>query len=180
MIENKRPLEKREDREEKVYDILEELGIAFERIDHEQANTIEDCKKIDEKLGTKICKNLFLCNRQKTDFYLLLMDGNKRFVTKDFSKTIGVSRLSFASEEHLMQYLNVTPGSASIFGLIFDTNKEVNLFIDKDVADAEYFGCHPCKNTTSLKIKTEDIFNKFLPYIKVKATVVEIKETEEI
>lgn len=174
MIFTKRPEEKRSDREEKVYDILESLNIDFERIDHETANTIADCKKIEGELGCEICKNLFLCNRQQTEFYLLLMKGDKRFVTKDFSKTIGVSRLSFASEENLLKYLNVTPGSASIFGLMFDFDKTVKLYIDKDVADEVYFGCHPCQNTTTLKVKTKDIFEKFLPHISVSANIIEI------
>ncbi len=174
MIQSGRPTEKREDREERVYDVLDELGIDFDRADHSEANTIQDCKKIEEELGAEICKNLFLCNRQGTEFYLLVMKGDKRFVTKDFSKTIGTSRLSFASEENLLKYLNTMPGSASILGLIFDSGKKVNLYIDKDVADEEYFGCHPCKNTSSLKIKTEDILKKFLPYIKVTPGIVEI------
>lgn len=174
MIQNGRPDEKREDREERVYDVLDELKISFERVDHSEANTIEDCKRIEEELGAKICKNLFLCNRQATEFHLLVMEGDKRFVTKDFSKTIGTSRLSFASEENLLRYINTTPGSASILGLIFDSGRNVNLYIDKDVAEEEYFGCHPCKNTSSLKIKTKDILEKFLPYIKVEPKIVEV------
>ena len=174
MIYKERPTDKREDREEKVYDVLDELGIGFDRADHSEANTIDDCKAIEDELGTKICKNLFLSNRQATEFYLLIMEGEKRFVTKDFSKKIGTSRLSFASEENLMKYLNTRPGSASILGLIFDSGKNVNLYIDKDVADAEYFGCHPCKNTSSLRIKTKDIMEKFLPYIGVVPNIIEI------
>lgn len=174
MIYKERPTDKREDREEKVYDVLETLGISFERVDHSEANTIDDCKAVEDELGTKICKNLFLSNRQATEFYLLIMEGEKRFVTKDFSKKIGTSRLSFASEENLMKYLNTRPGSASILGLIFDFGKNVNLYIDKDVADAEYFGCHPCKNTSSLKIQTKDIMENFLPYIKVVPNIIEI------
>ena len=174
MIYKERPTDKREDREEKVYDVLETLGISFERVDHSEANTIDDCKAVEDELGTKICKNLFLSNRQATEFYLLIMEGEKRFVTKDFSKKIGTSRLSFASEENLMKYLNTRPGSASILGLIFDFGRNVNLYIDKDVADAEYFGCHPCKNTSSLKIQTKDIMENFLPYIKVVPNIIEI------
>ena len=179
MIYNNRPSDKREEREEKVYDLLERLGIEFLRADHAPANTVDDCKSVEEELGVKICKNLFLCNRQETVFYLLLMEGEKRFVTKDFSKSIGVSRLSFASEENLLKYLNVKPGSASILGLMYDEEKKVNVYIDKDVAEAEYIGCHPCKNTSSLKIKTDDIMDKFLPYINVNSTVVEIKPLKE-
>lgn len=174
MIYRARPQEKRSDLEEAIYDVLDKLNIDFERVDHERANTILDCQKIEGELGCEICKNLFLCNRQQTEFYLLLMKGDKRFVTKDFSKTIGVSRLSFASEENLLKYLNVTPGSASVFGLMFDNEKTVKLYVDKDVAEEVYFGCHPCQNTTTIKVKTEDIFEKFLPHIKVVANIIEI------
>ena len=162
-----------------VFELLNKLEIEYTKVDHEKADTIEDCKKIEETLGCEICKNLFLCNRQQTEFYLLLMKGDKRFVTKDFSKTIGVSRLSFASPENLKKYLNVTPGSASVLGLIFDCEKTVNLYIDKEVAQQEFIGCHPCDNTSTLKIRTKDIFEKFLPYIGVKETIVEIIENEQ-
>ena len=161
-----------------VFELLNKLEIEYTKVDHEKADTIEDCKKIEETLGCEICKNLFLCNRQQTEFYLLLMKGDKRFVTKDFSKTIGVSRLSFASPENLKKYLNVTPGSASVLGLIFDCEKTVKLYIDKEVAQQEFIGCHPCDNTSTLKIKTKDIFEKFLPYIGVNANIVEIIESE--
>ena len=161
-----------------VFELLNKLEIEYTKVDHEKADTIEDCKKIEETLGCEICKNLFLCNRQQTEFYLLLMKGDKRFVTKDFSKTIGVSRLSFASPENLKKYLNVTPGSASVLGLIFDCEKTVNLYIDKEVAQQEFIGCHPCDNTSTLKIRTKDIFEKFLPYIGVNANIVEIIESE--
>ena len=162
-----------------VFELLNKLEIEYTKVDHEKADTIEDCKKIEETLGCEICKNLFLCNRQQTEFYLLLMKGDKRFVTKDFSKTIGVSRLSFASPENLKKYLNVTPGSASVLGLIFDSEKTVKLYIDKEVAQQEFIGCHPCDNTSTLKIRTKDIFEKFLPYIGVKETIVEIIENEQ-
>ncbi len=167
MIYHTRPEETRTEQEEQVYNMLAELGVSFERMDHEAANTVADCKGIEEELDVKICKNLFLCNRQKTTFYLLMMEGNKRFVTKDFSKEIGTSRLSFAGEEHLAHYLHVTPGSASVLGLLFDTDRAVNLYIDKDVVAEEYIGCHPCKNTSSLKIKTADLLEKILPAWKV-------------
>ncbi|MBQ4543460.1 MAG: prolyl-tRNA synthetase associated domain-containing protein [Clostridia bacterium] len=162
-----------------VFELLNKLEIEYTKVDHEKADTIEDCKIIEQKLGCEICKNLFLCNRQQTEFYLLLMKGDKRFVTKDFSKTIGVSRLSFASPENLKKYLNVTPGSASVLGLIFDSEKTVKLYIDKEVAQQEFIGCHPCDNTSTLKIRTKDIFEKFLPYIGVKETIVEIIENEQ-
>lgn len=160
------------EKEMRVYDVLNKLQIPFEGIDHEVANTMEACEEIDRKLGVTMCKNLFLCNRQKTDFYLLLMPGEKKFLTKDFSKQLGVSRLSFADAEFMEKYLDITPGSVSVLGLMNDIKKEVHLSIDKDLLEDEYIGCHPCINTSSLKLKTDDILNKFLKYTGHQPTIV--------
>ena len=150
-------------REMAVYDLLERLEIPFIRADHDAAMTIEACQGVDELLGTEICKNLFLCNAQKTKFYLLLMPGSKQFKTKDLSKQIGSSRLSFAPAEYMEKYLGVTPGSATVLGLMNDADHQVQLIIDEDVAAQEEFGCHPCINTSSLKLKTSDVLDKLLP-----------------
>ena len=151
------------DKENICYDTLEELGISYERVSHSAIGTIEGCEEIRQVLGVKICKNLFLCNAQKTDFYLVMMPGEKPFKTKFLSPQLGCSRLSFAPPEFMVEYLNCTPGSASVLGLLFDKNIKVRLVIDKDLLGREYFGCHPCDNSSSLKIKTEDIMNKFIP-----------------
>ena len=151
---------KRLDKEMRVYELLEKLEIPFTRVDHEEAMTMEACQAIDKALGVTMCKNLFLCNRQKTDFYLLLMPGEKKFLTKDFSKQLGVSRLSFADGEFMEKYLDITPGSVSVLGLMNDTNHDVHVSIDKELLSDEYLGCHPCINTSSLKIKMSDIFEK--------------------
>lgn len=150
-------------REMAVYDLLEKLEIPFIRVDHGAAMTIEDCKGVDELLGIDICKNLFLCNAQKTKFYLLLMPGGKQFKTKDLSKQIGSSRLSFAPAEYMEKYLGVTPGSATILGLMNDPDHQVQLIIDKDVTAQEEFGCHPCINTSSLKLRTKDVLDRLIP-----------------
>lgn len=150
-------------REMACYDLLEKLQIPFVRIDHDVAMTIEDCQGVDSLLGIDICKNLFLCNAQKTKFYLLLMPGHKQFKTKDLSKQIGSSRLSFAPAEFMEKFLGVTPGSATILGLMNDRENQVQLIIDEDVASCENFGCHPCINTSSLKLKTADVLEKLLP-----------------
>lgn len=154
----------RTEKEIAAYDMLDALGIIYKRADHEAAQTMEDCIAISEALGAHICKNLFLCNRQKTDFYLLLMPGDKVFKTKELSSQINSARLSFAGEEELKQYLNLTPGSATVLGLAYDKEKKVRLLIDKDLLEMEYFGCHPCMNTSSIAMKTEDMLNKFLPF----------------
>ena len=113
--------ERRLDKEVRCYDLLDSLGIEYERVDHEPAMTIEACAAVDEVLGdATICKNLFLCNRQKTHFYLLAMSGEKQFVTKDISKQIGSPRLSFADEAHMEEFLDITPGSVSVLVLMND------------------------------------------------------------
>ena len=153
------------DKEIRVYDLLDKLGIAYQRVDHEATMTMEACEEVDRILGndTTICKNLFLCNRQETNFYLLLMPGDKPFKTKDLSAQIHSARLSFAKPEYLEKYLDITPGSVSVLGLMNDSEKKVQLLIDEDVMKEPYFGCHPCINTSSLKFTTEDLTKKIIP-----------------
>lgn len=167
------------EKEIRVYDLLDELGIEFERTDHEEANTMEACLEIDSILGTVICKNLFLCNRQKTDFYLLMMPGYKPFKTKDITKQIGCSRLSFAGAEDMEKYLNIKPGAVSIMGLMNDTEGKVQLLIDKPVIESETLGCHPCVSTSSLKMKTKDVLEKFLPAVNHTPIIVDMPNYDE-
>lgn len=150
-------------REIRTYDYLDELGLEYERTDHEAAGNMEACNKIDAVLGVVICKNLFLCNRQKTAFYLLMMPGDKKFKTKELSSQIGSARLSFAEPEDMLKYLDIEPGAVSVMGLMNDREKAVQLLIDEDVLEGEYLGCHPCVCTSSLKLRTKDIMEKFLP-----------------
>ena len=157
-----------------VYQLLDKLNIPYERVDHDHADTMEACELIDQKLGVTMCKNLFLRNQQKTIFFLLLMPGDKKFMTKDLSKQLGISRLSFAEPEYMEKYLDITPGSVSVLGLMNDLKQDVHLLIDKDIIDAEYIGCHPCVNTASLKIKTEDILKIFLKHTGHGYTVVRL------
>lgn len=147
-----------------VYRLLEKLDIPFRRLDHGAAMTMEDCDDIDTLLDIDHCKNLFLRNTQKTEFYLLLLPHHKKFRTAVLSKQIGTARLSFAEEEFMVKYLNIHPGSVSIMGLMNDSEKKVHLLIDSDCLQGEYMGCHPCVNTSSLQIRTSDIYNKFLKY----------------
>ncbi len=161
-----KPADERLPRETAVYDLLDRLEIPYTRIDHDAAGHVDFCDEVGQILGVDICKNLFLCNRQKTDFYLLMMPGKKEFRTKDLSAQIGSSRLSFADAERMEEYLKVTPGSVSVTGLMNDAGKRVRLLIDREVAQSEYFGCHPCINTSSLKIRTADLLEKFLPFVE--------------
>ena len=150
-------------REMRTYDFLDALGIEYKRTDHEPANNMEACNEIDAVLGVIICKNLFLCNRQKTNFYLLMMPGDKKFKTKELSSQIHSARLSFAGPEEMLKYLDIEPGAVSIMGLMNDKDKNVHLLIDEDVLEDEYLGCHPCVCTSSLKLKTKDVIEKYLP-----------------
>ena len=168
------------DKEIRVYDFLDKLGIQYQRIDHEAAMTMEACEEIDRALGdnTTICKNLFLCNRQETDFYLLLMPGDKPFKTKDLSAQIHSARLSFAKPEYMEKYLDITPGSVSVLGLMNDSEKNVQLLIDEDVMKEPYFGCHPCINTSSLKFTTEDLMQKIIPALEHEPVTVTLPVPE--
>ena len=166
-------------REVRVYDFLDSLGIEYFRTDHEEANTMEVCNEIDMVLGTLICKNLFLCNRQKTDFYLLMMPGDKPFKTKDITKQLGCSRLSFADSEAMLEYLDIKPGAVSIMGLMNDKDNKVRLVMDKAVVEEDTIGCHPCVSTSSLKIRTDDILNVYLPAVHHEPTFVELPDYQE-
>ena len=151
------------DKEIRSYDFLDNLGVSYQRIDHEAAMTMEACEAIDRVLDATICKNLLLCNRQCTSFYLLMIPGNKVFKTSELSKQIGSSRLSFASPEYMEKFLDITPGSVSVLGLMNDKENQVQLLIDEDVLKGEYFGCHPCINTSSLRLRTADLMEKIIP-----------------
>lgn len=162
-------------KEVRTYDLLDKLAIPYSRMDHTATATMEDCHDIDTRLDIAICKNLFLCNAQKTDFYLLMMPGEKKFKTAVLSKQIGSARLSFAGPEFMEEFLDITPGSVSVLGLMNDKNHRVRLLIDADVINHhEYIGCHPCINTSSLRIRTTDLLEKFLPYVKHPYTVVHL------
>ncbi len=156
-------IEGRLPREVRTYDFLDDLGIVYQRTDHERADNMEACNEIDAVLGVIICKNLFLCNRQKTAFYLLMMPGDKKFKTKELSAQINSARLSFADADDMLKYLDIEPGAVSIMGLMNDREHQVKLLIDEDVLEGEYLGCHPCVCTSSLKLKTKDVIDKFLP-----------------
>lgn len=161
-------------KEIRTYDLLDKLEISYKRLDHSPLPTIDACRDIDKLLETPICKNLFLCNARKTDFYLLLIPGEKKFRTAVLSKQIHSSRLSFAKPEFMAEFLDITPGSVSVLGLMNDTDHRVGLLIDKDVIAQEYFACHPCINTSSLKFQTSDLLDKILPAIGHCFTLVEL------
>jgi Ala-tRNA(Pro) deacylase len=169
-------MEGRQDREIRSYKLLDKLGVDFVRTDHfdEPATTMEACEKIDAILNVRICKNLFLCNRQKTNFYLLLMPGDKPFKTKELSGQLGISRLSFGEPEYMEKYLDLLPGSVSVLGLMNDHDHKVRLLIDEDLLEEAQFGCHPCVNTSSIRFSTRDLFDRVLPAMGVTYTTVQL------
>lgn len=150
-------------KEIRCYDLLDSLAVPYQRIDHEATNTMEACAEVDEVLDATICKNLVLCNRQCTAFYLLMIPGGKHFKTSVFSKRIGSSRLSFADPKYMEEFLDITPGSVSVLGLMNDKENRVQLVIDEDILKGDFFGCHPCINTSSLRIATKDLMEKIIP-----------------
>ena len=169
-----RPTDKRLPKEERVYDLLERLGVPFERVDHDAVGTIEGCAEIENLLDIEICKNLFLRNSKGDQYYLLMLPGGKHLVTKDLAKKIGSTRLSFGTPEKMEEYLDITPGSVSVLGLMNDHENNIQLLVDNDIKKWEYFGCHPCINTSSLKIKTADLFSKILPAVGHEPVFVDI------
>lgn len=173
---NGRPIDtaNRLPKEIRVYDLLDRLGVPYQRVDHEPAMTMEACVEIDQVLSATTCKNLLLCNRQKTDFYLLLMPGEKLFQTKELSAQLGVSRLSFASGESMEEFLDITPGSLSVMGLMNDKDMRVRLVIDAEVLNGEYIGFHPCINTTTLRVTTVDLTEKIIPAMDHAPTIVNL------
>lgn len=161
-------------KEIRVYDFLDNLGIEYGRVDHDAAMTMEACVWVDKALETTMCKNLMLCNRQCTDFYILLLPGEKKFKTSVLSKQIGSSRLSFADGEYMERFLDITPGALSILGLMNDKENRVKLLIDKDLLAGTHIGVHPCVNTSSLKLKTSDLIETIIPAMKHKPIFVDL------
>lgn len=176
-LQNGRPADTtgRLEKELRCYDLLDRLGVPYERVDHAPAMTMEVCQEIDRELNAVICKNLFLCNRQKTSFYLLLMPADKPFRTKEITSQLGCARLSFASEDAMEQLLQLTPGSATIFGLMHDTENRVQLLVDRDLLDEATFGCHPCINTSTIRMQTGDVFDKLTTALHHPYTIVTLK-----
>ena len=175
-LENGRPSDctGRLEKEIRVYDLLDSLKVSYQRVDHEAAMTMEACAAIDQVLDATICKNLLLCNRQNTEFYLLMIVGDKTFKTKELSHQIGSSRLSFAGAEYMEKFLDITPGSLSVMGLMNDKENRVRLLVDRDVVTGEFIGFHPCINTSSLRLRTADLMDKIIPAMGHEPTLVEI------
>ena len=161
-------------KEQRVYAFLDSLDIEYNRVDHEPAMTMEACEAVDEALGAIMCKNLFLSNRQETAFYLLMIPADKPFKTKDLSAQLGVARLSFGKAEYMEEYLDITPGSLTVLGLMNDKGNNVQLLIDNDILSADLIGCHPCVNTSSISITIKDLKEKIIPALNHTPIIVEL------
>ena len=169
-----RPTHEENPEKRAIYDKLDQLGISYIRVEHDHADTMEDCLLIEAQLKARICKNLFLCNRQQTDFYLLMLPDDKVFKTKFLSAALGVSRLSFADEKYMLEFLDITPGSVSVMGLMNDKGGKVKLVIDNEVIKGEYIGCHPCINTSSIRFKTSDFIEKIIPALNHEPVFIDL------
>ena len=168
------PTDERIPLEAGTYKILDQLNIPYERVDHEAAASMEECVEIDKYLGVEIRKNIFLCNKKKTSFFLVVLPANKAFDTAAFSKKTGISHVSFAPPEKMEELLGTSPGSATVMGLVNDVDDYVQLVIDKEVADEEWYGCNPGINTSHIKMKTSDLINKFVPHTRHRAKIIQL------
>ena len=173
-IFTKAPKETKNIVQEKTYQVLEKLDVKYERVETDEAITMEDCIEINKKLDMKMVKTLFLCNRQKTDFYLFIMNGDKRFDSKKFSSLLDISRVSFAPSEIMFNMLGTKIGAATVFSLLIDKENKVKIVFDKEVLNEEYYGCSDGTTTGYMKIKTKDIINKILPYSKHKKIIIDM------
>ena len=174
IFHNARPEGELPPQESAAFDLLDTLGMDYDRVSHDAAFNMELCADVSAVLGVSVCKNLFLCNRQKTSFYLLCMPPDKPFHTKDLSAQINSSRLSFAPEDSLWELLHCHPGSATVLGLANDTERRVQLLLDREVYDAPYMSCHPCICTSTLKLKTSDVLTRLLPHTGHTPIVVDL------
>jgi len=160
--------------QEKTYRALQELHIPFERVDTDEAITMEDCIQINKVLNVKVVKTLFLCNRQQTSFYLFITAGDKPFKTKDFSKALGVSRVSFAPADLMEKMLGTKVGATTVFSALLDKDNAIPVVFDKEVTCEEWYGCTDGTTTCYMKVKTEHILHAFLPYTKHLPLIIEV------
>ncbi len=168
------PEDKRSKIEMDTFKTLKKLNIPFTRVDNDVAHTMEECVEIDKAMDVTVWKNIFLCNQKKSSFFLLVMPPDKELDTKILEEKIGVSKLSFATEDKMMEHLGSTPGSASIMGLMNDLDDYVQLLVDKEVAETEYYGCNVGVNTTHIKVPTKLLLEKFVPHTYHRVKIVEL------
>ena len=146
----------------KVYETFAELGIEFGRVDTDPGITMEDCQHIDAKIGVRIVKTIFVCNRQQTEFYLYVTTDDKPFVTREFCGTLGIPRVSFASAEKLWELTGVLPGATTILSAVLPQAAGIHLVMDRSVAESEWYACTDGTATCFVKIRTADLLEKYL------------------
>ncbi len=173
-ITNELPQEFANELEKEVYGKLNELNISFDRVDNDVVESMEECLEIDKKLGTEIRKTIIVCNEKKTQFYLIVLPSEKRFDSKEFRNKMECSRVSFAKVEDMERVLGVLPGSATVMSVIKDNDNIVQVVIDKEVADEEFFGCNTGANTRHIKIKTKDLIDVILPNLNHEPKIIEL------
>ena len=149
--------------QEAVYQTFARLGIPFWRVDTDPGLTMEDCRHIDARIGVRIVKTLFLCNRQQTEFYLYVTTDDKPFVTREFCGALGIPRVSFASAEHLAALTGVSVGATTLLSAILPESAPVHLVMDRDVAEAEWYACTDGTATCFVKMRTADLLEKYIP-----------------
>lgn len=171
-VQRQAPKEIKNNLQGKVYKTLDELNIAYERVDTDEVITMEDCLEVNKKLDMKMVKTLFLCNRQKTEFYLFITEGDKKFDSKKFSSLLDIARVSFAPAELMDEMLGTKIGAATVFSSLIDVENQVKIVFDQAVLNEEYYGCSDGTTTGYMKIKTDDIVNKVLPHSKHEATII--------
>lgn len=157
-----------------VYQTLVKLHIPFERVHTDEAITMEDCTQIDATLKMKMVKTLFLCNRQKTNYYLFITCGTKPFRSKDFSNALGVPRVSFAPVDKMEELLQTKVGAATVFSALLDKNQQVQIVFDKDVLAEEWYGCSDGTTTGYMKVRTAQILHEFLTFAGHTPAVIEV------
>lgn len=147
-----------------VIDFLDGLNIQYDILEHPAAMDEESVKYLDENLISDTpCKNLFLVNRAGTEFYLLMMPRAKDFRTKYIKEQLGISHLSFAKEEQMVEILDVHPGSVSVMCLLNESAKSVHFILDEDVCKADTVRFHVGDNTCSARVRTADFLNTIAP-----------------
>ena len=155
-----------------VYEAFAELGIPFERVDTDPGLTMEDCQNIDAKIGVRIVKTIFVCNRQQTEFYLYVTSDDKPFITKEFCGKLGIPRVSFASPGKLLELTGVEVGATTILSAVLPSAAGVHLVMDRAVADSEWFACTDGTATCFVKFRTKDLLQKYIPSTTHSLTII--------
>lgn len=161
------------EREKIVYEMFDKLGIVYKKYEHKAVYTIEEAKELNIDMPGRHCKNIFICDRKKRSFFLIILPEDKKLDFRIIENKLSYKGLRFAPEEMLHKYLGVEAGSVTPFGLINDIGKKVEVIVDKDIITADYVSFHPNVNTSTVTIAVED-FNKFLQWCENKLRYIDL------